>query len=133
MLVEEKIIGKGLAFLAYDKGFNCYGWSAFMYESKWHEEDDSYELENFDFRIPDKYWNERLKFCPQSLVQKWFREVHNIHIEIELAADCELNIFNPYIYQFTIYKDCQYHSDREFYEVFEDCLESALTFCFSLI
>ena len=133
MLVEEKIIEKDLAFLAYDKGFDCYGWSAFMYESKWHEEDDSYELENFDFRIPDKYWNERLKFCPQSLVQKWFREVHNIHIEIELAADCELNIFNPYIYQFAIYKDCQYHSDREFYEVFEDCLESALTFCFSLI
>ena len=133
MLVEEKIIGKGLSFLAYDKGFNCYGWSAFMYESKWHEEDDSYELENFDFRIPYKYWNERLKFCPQSLVQKWFREVHNIHIEIELASDCELNVFTPYIYQFSIYKDCNYNSDREFYEVFEDCLESALTFCFSLI
>lgn len=133
MLVEEKIIGKDLAFIAYDKGFNCYGWSAFMYESKWHEEDDSYELEGFNFRIPDKYWNARLKFCPQSLVQKWFREVHNIHIEIKLASDCELNIFNPYIYQFSIYKDCQYHSDGEFYEVFEDCLESALTFCFSLI
>lgn len=38
MLVEEKIIGKDLAFIAYDKGFNCYGWSAFMYESKWHED-----------------------------------------------------------------------------------------------
>ena len=133
MLVEEKIIGKDLAFIAYDKGFNCYGWSAFMYESKWHEEDDSYELEGFNFRIPNKYWDARLKFCPQSLVQKWFREVHNIHIEIKLASDCELNIFNPYIYQFSIYKDCQYHSDRKFYEVFEDCLESALTFCFSLI
>lgn len=127
MLVEEKIIGKDLAFIAYDKGFNCYGWSAFMYESKWHEEDDSYELEGFDFRIPDKYWDARLKFCPQSLVQKWFREVHNIHIEIDLAS------YNPYIYQFSIYKDCQYHSDREFYEVFEDCLESALMLCFSLI
>lgn len=133
-VVEEKIISKDLAFIAFDKDFDCYGWSAYLSECIWHEEEDTFELLDFDnLIIPEKYWDERLKFCPQSLVQKWFRDKHNLHIEIELASDCELNIFNPYIYQFAIYKDCKYNADREFYESYEECLEAALLFCFSLI
>jgi len=133
MLVEEKIISKELAFLAYDKGFDCCGYSAFIYESKWYEEDDSYELEELGVRIPNKYWDGKLKFCPQSLLQKWLREVHNIHIEIEVASDYELNMHMPYIYQFFLYKDGVGDCNREFYESYEDCLEKALMFALSLI
>jgi len=37
MLVEEKIIDFKTSKLAFEKGFDCYGWSAFMYESKFIE------------------------------------------------------------------------------------------------
>lgn len=62
----------------------------------------------------------------QSLLQKWLRETHNIHIGIELATDYELNTLLPYVYQVGIYKDGNYHVDREFYDTFEQALESGL-------
>lgn len=62
----------------------------------------------------------------QSLLQKWLRETHNIHIGITLASDYELNILIPYVYEIYIYKDGIYHVNREFYDTYEQALESGL-------
>ena len=132
-MLEEKYISKELSYLAFDFGFECHGYSIFNYENKWRKKDDTYFIKDLNWRIPNKYWDSKLRYCPLSLLQKWFRDNHNLHIEIELASDCELNIFNPYIYQFSIYKDCNYHCDREFYESYEECLEAAMVFSFSLL
>ena len=59
-------------------------------------------------------------------IQKWLREVKQTFIEIELYADCELNIVIPYIYQISLYLNGNYNIDREFYETYEEALEAGL-------
>lgn len=61
-----------------------------------------------------------------SLAQKWIREDHNTHIEIEAACDCELMILMPYVYQFYIYIDGDGYFDGLFYNTYEICLEAAI-------
>ena len=56
-------------------------------------------------------------------IHKWLREKKQTFIEIELYADCELNIAIPYIYQFNIYINGNFNVNREFYETYEDALE----------
>ena len=77
---------------------------------------------------------EDFAFAPtQSELQKWLRDNHNIHIEIELASDEELNILIPYVYQFSVYKDGKGTFDREFYEKYEETLEVSLNKSLELI
>lgn len=62
----------------------------------------------------------------QSVLQKWLRDVHNIHIEIELASDEELDILIPYVYQWDFYKNGFITINREFYNSYEEALEVSL-------
>ena len=137
MLVELEIVKLETAILALEKGFDCYGWSAYMYEAKYHEDSDMYELEDIKYMIPDKYWTSKLKLCPQSLIQKWLREKYNIIIwvaplEIQTAGKEGLR----YTWVISKSNDLKYEkSDKSplGFLSFEEALEKALTVGLSLI
>lgn len=133
MLVEEKIINFRTSKLAFEKGFDCYGWSAFMYESKFIENGSYYLLEYKRIKVPEKYWDSRLKFCPQSLLQKWLRDIHGIQIDI---FDFIIRFDNP----ITKYDYCVRHKMVRYekamavgYVSYENALEAALLVALSLI
>ena len=71
--LEEKLISFETAKLAKKKGFNVH--------CRWYFDDENGDLyENEDF--PYNSWNGSLFAPTQSLLQKWLREVHSIHIEV---------------------------------------------------
>lgn len=69
----------------------------------------------------------------QSLLQKWLREKHNIHIEITLPVDDELKYCTPISFEFmVVYKNKDYY-DGLFYDKYEEALEAALLKALQLI
>jgi hypothetical protein len=68
----------------------------------------------------------------QNLLQKYFRDLHKIHIEINLA-----NNNGDYYFEIEhIVKDAYnilHYDDGIFYNNYEQCLEQALTKCFKFI
>lgn len=140
MLVELEIIKLDTAILALEKGFDCYGWSAYMYEAKYHEDSNEWELEDIKYMIPDKYWSDKLKLCPQALLQKWLREKQGLNIQIltfNNLNDCvkEISGYNVNVrkgYCFEIFENKSFGL-TEFYNTYEEALESAINCCLSLI
>lgn len=82
-MIEEDIIELETAVNAFNKGFDCYGWSVFMFEAKYLEEESCYLIDYKDIKIPEQYWDSRLKLCPQSLLQKWLREECGVFVGVE--------------------------------------------------
>ena len=115
----DELVSLETAKLAYEKGFNIITYPFY---------------EQFDIKLNrHKNLHEGYSAPTQSLLQRWLREKHNIHIEIELASDHELNILIPYIYQFDIYKDGDGVFDRNFYNTYEEALEVGLYEALKLI
>lgn len=125
--MKEPLVGFKTAKLAKKKGFPQ-TFLHFQYinlkKSKWklYSSTDADELDN-SIGIGESI---RCSAPTQSLLQKWLRETHNIHIGITLASDYELNILIPYVYEIYIYKNGIYHVNREFYDTYEQALESGL-------
>ena len=105
--MKEQLISFETAKLAKEKGFNI----------KIYKNTIDYELNP----------------PTQSLLQKWLREVHKIHIEIEIAADEELVNIIPFIYQISIYKQKEGYFPRDFYNTYEEALEEGLLEALKLI
>ena len=69
----------------------------------------------------------------QSLLQKWLREKHNIHIEIDLDTDDRFYILKPYKYVVDIYQDVDHKFIKELIDSYEEALEIGLQEAFKLI
>ena len=69
----------------------------------------------------------------QSLLQKWLREKHNIHIEIDLDIDDRFYILKPYKYVVDIYQDVDHKFIKELIDSYEEALEIGLQEAFKLI
>lgn len=131
----SQLITKETAILAKEKGFPY-----LSYIQAYYIEDElifEYESEHEYINGVKHCWEDKLipiyPALQQSLLQKWLREEHNIHIEIELASDEECWIIQPYIYQWNFYKDGNITIDREFYNSYEEALEEALQKALKLI
>lgn len=125
--MKEPLVGFKTAKLAKKKGFpQTFLHSQYinLKKSKWklYSSTDADELDN-SIGIGESI---RCSAPTQSLLQKWLRETYNIHIGITLASDYELNILIPYVYEIYIYKNGIYHVNREFYDTYEQALESGL-------
>ena len=126
--MEEQLISFETAKLAKEKGYNIT--NIFSYD------ETSGIMLPKDPTYPGWHCYALEGVCPaptQSLLQKWLREKHNIHIEIEIASDEELNIIQPYVYQWDFYKNGNITIGREFYDSYEEALEVGLLEALKLI
>lgn len=129
--MQEQLISFETAKLAKEKGFN----QLFVYfYNKESEKSSNYELNDVN---PPQYQNtDNISFgaVTQSLLQKWLRDIHNIHIYInvdfftnEISYIWEIFYFNKN------YKSVLKNSDYVKYRTYEDALEQCLKESLKLI
>lgn len=139
--MKDKLISIKNALLAKEKGFNLetiYYYS--LHKNVMEKSDHSgincvYSIENrlnsYNLLYP---YNKNICDAPtQSLLHKWLRDVHNTFIGISIMTDCELNVLLPFIYQFDVTKDGKSYFDHDFYDSYEDAMESAISYSLILI
>lgn len=107
--MEDDIIKIETAKLAKEKGFNK------IYFNKYASNGELYEVDNFP---------------TQSLLQKWLRKNHNIHIEIKFFHNSE-----QYGYTILHIKNGEYTRSFGYweYKTYESALEDALIYSLKLI
>jgi len=110
-----------IACLARDKGFNLTTW-------EWYEDKSNYfyEKPHPDHKLD---WNnnfENTVSAPsQSKLQRWLREVHNIHIWIN-----PISLGN---FKYHLFKDGGYIFSKDGYESYESAMEDVLENALCLI
>ena len=126
--MEDQLISFETAKLAKEKGFD---WKVrFSYGKKEEVSKESlngYEDDNFNF-YKGTYW--QISAPTQSLLQKWLREKHNIHITIDLLN----NSFEEF--GFTIsypWREYINNINEDLKKPYEEALEEALVESLKLI
>ena len=119
----EYLISFETARLAKEKGFNleCRKYNRIGNLYLPHAYIDKKDL-SFTFPAPT-----------QSLLQKWLRDIHNIHISIDLSSDEELKTLIPFSYEAMIYYNSEIVVVRHFFDTYEEALEEALKQSLKLI
>ena len=143
--MEEQLINFKTAKLAKEKGFNR---QCFYYYDKTEKLIEPYEENgsstDVEFRVNltdllDNYnegYRENYSASTQSLLQKWLRETHQLHLEIQVQDYVETpkfywNIFGAYKNNKMII--CIANSPREDYVSYEEALEAGLQKALSCI
>ena len=132
--MKEQLINFETAKLAKEKRFNAQCFYYYKNGKLIEPYEENGSSTDIEFRVDltdlldnhNTTYSEKYSAPTQSLLQKWLREIHDIHIEIEASTDCELNVIIPYAYQWLAIKNGKYSHDLEFYDSFEECLEVAL-------
>ena len=137
--MQEKIITLKTAQLAKEKEFN---WSTPDYYGKYLGVANDYTSQSGGYdteRIVTNNWNDGWGSYPtrsedvecsaptQSLLQKWLREIHHIHITIEMVSivsETYCYIIRGNFPLINSYKDLDYEDTYE--SALEDALEKAL-------
>lgn len=128
--MEEELISFETANLAKEKGFDTtFGFAFYFDEEKWVPSLYIYTKEEKHLYIARP---------SQSLLQRWLREVHNIHIYIEpfwANEKVSKNIkITPESYcPWVIYDYIEEDDAPEFYETYEQALEAGLQEALKLI
>lgn len=128
-MIEEKLIEYSTAKLAKEKGFNhikanCFG-------------------DNMVYQLPEGILINALNgnttsgyiLAPtQSLLAKWLREVHNIHIEISFGHNEEDTWYDYYIHTIKLgFEDSILYESTAGIMNYEACLEEALIHALNMI
>lgn len=122
--MRDELVSRELAVLLKEKGFN---WKCNFYICRL----DSLSLDAVSLRTSKDYvnWNEDCQYDDyvsiptQSLAQRWFREVHNISIEVwynstDRAWEVDVWTMNP-VYEI--------EPEEVYYKTYELALEAGLT------
>ena len=95
--MEEELVGYNVAQLAHKKGFyietpfnyyNCPSYEKMQYgHGKYHDDELGYETINERYQWllknkPDRHIENKYSAPTQAFLQKWLRDLYNIHIEI---------------------------------------------------
>lgn len=121
--MEDKIVSYETAKLAKEIGFDISCDNYFYYEK-----------ENND--ILGKIYEDNKEFYyrpEQSLLQKWIREKHLLHIEIYGFVSSDEQTRQYYYCIRNMKKYCDLTDDSETFDTYEECLESALKYCLASI
>lgn len=125
--MEEQLIGQKLAKLAIKKGCNLpiYGNG---YE--FNDRDGNVFWTNTEFGISGKEKTKPIIVMTQSLLQKWLREVHEIHIENHFGKDKSSIWYNPKLFSLIKPNDGDDYYEESYEELVEleqkDSYEEAL-------
>lgn len=122
--MKEGIVLFETALLARDKGF--INGSDFYYDINteflyvWNDMIGSHGCKNGDYGI-------HIEAPKQSLLQKWIREVYNIHLTIKYKGYEDVNKYEVSVY------DGEYYQYSEIYSTYEIALEAGLLVALNLI
>lgn len=128
--MQEELISFETAKLAEEKGFNIKQLKGFWLNSKFNKDGDEIDWlrpikdsEILELRDSNKFeTGNPFIFRPtQSLLQKWLREVHNIHIEIHYGKDKTTVWFTPKL--FSLIKGKDGDSEDYYDELYEELVE----------
>jgi hypothetical protein len=129
--MKDELVELETAILAKEKGFdiNC-DWGVFIYKKEFSRDGNKIEIGTIEpaLNINNKDTNgsdiyDTVAKPTQTLLQKWLREVHNIHIGMRLRL-LKNNIYACEV----IYRDYQtYAASGGFEEVLEKALKEALS------
>lgn len=146
--MEDQLISFKTAKLAKEKGFN---WPTLYYHStnRGDRSADDIKRGYTGSGMPANDWNKSiddhisgidLYSAPiLSSLQKWFREVHKIHINIYVNGDNEGNEDVKWSYTYNVrydnslHDDAYYYIDDETFETYEEALKKGLLELFKLI
>lgn len=122
--MKEELISFETAKLAKEKGFLQTIWDYNVCDGFGNIHTIAY----FNSSHPDKEW---YALIPQSLLQRWLREEHGIHIEVYISDACN---FASGLYSFTsgIVSPIRLNSIEKF-ETYESALEYGLQEALKLI
>lgn len=108
--MEDQLISFETAKLAKEKGFKYgFGNGQKYYFPKTKELTENHRGDNY-------------AACTQSLLQKWLRDVHNIHIRI----DFEKIEYKPWYFSYHVKPKSKLYVSDETFNTYEEALESAL-------
>lgn len=131
--MEEKLISFDTAKLAKEKGFDEV-WCNYMYCIGYNTMEPDYDVIECDWRNNVK-GQFHLALAPtQSLLQKWLREKHNIHVTIHNIDSRILNGEYMFIinYDFIMSFDKNL-KPKQLFETYEEALEEGLMAGLNLI
>lgn len=139
--MKEQLITFETAKLAKEKGFDIQCHWYFTHKRKFPTSEDTYypnqtsKPQNWNDDSNLKFY-ERFSTPTQSLLQKWLRETHQLHLEIQVQDYVETPKF--YWDIFGNYKNnkmirCIANSPREDYVSYEEALETGLQKALSYI
>lgn len=123
--MTETLIGFELAKLSKEKKFEQY--TGLFYEN-------SSKINNAILARPNSYFGSdyRIIKCSQNLLQRWLREVHNIHICIDISINSKW-FYN--IYNLKDKRNCEFKESVNKFEfnTYEQALEQGLIEALKLI
>jgi hypothetical protein len=168
--MQEELIKSNLAKLANENAIKLQSEYFYVNEDLYllagdgdilYQLDSNYNIISTKYDCDGEFWfdenedeNEPIKYyaLTQSLVQKWFRDVHDMHIEIiytdfyymtydengEFMDEHNRDEFTYKIKHHLTHNKCTTYTTRRlscvtYLDTFEECLEQALTKCFELI
>ncbi len=118
--MKEQLISYDVAILAKEKGFGVIV-DKYLYTEKQFNEIDPYDhSREIDFNAYDN----KLSICTQSLLQKWLREVHKIHISISFMPDENQNKYQVQVHE--EFQETIILCYIEIYTTYEEALEEGL-------
>lgn len=126
--MEETLVGFQLAKLANKKGFNE------ICENAFYPSNNGYFPVNFSIKSDLSNYSNYFLRPTQSLLQKWLREKHHIHVEISWEYHMKW-FYGLYMAPYTIEDDViSWQTDEfELYDSYEAALENALFEALKLI
>lgn len=125
--MQEQLISFETAKLAKEKGFvDIVGnWRGKHYYNHLGQLDGDI-IESLRKTNRDKEEFQPIAAPTQSLLQKWLREEHQVHIEIDLDTDDAFYILKPYKYVIDVYQDVDHKFFKEYFDSYEEALERGL-------
>jgi len=129
--MKEQLVDKETAVLAKEKGFNEPCWD-FIDINNQEENVISWIGDTFEEKLELAIYFVKCYRPTQSLLQKWLREKHNLHIHISRLAE---GVWNVDIYKLAPIDDILMNNPLEFSnnKSFEDALEVGLYQALKLI
>ena len=123
--MKEELISLPTAILAKEKGYSL---SVTLYNDKYYN--SLGELKYVSYKVNLESYE--LEVPTQSLLQRWLREEHGIHIGIRRSVWNGQIEYNDFVYPFGSEKHTDTTLGNEF-DTFEDALENALQEALKLI
>lgn len=121
--MKEQLIKYDTAKLAKEKGFKSVGTPYYSHNGVLTTNDYNAQIiQNFDLGVPF----ERTHAVSQSIIQKWLREKHNIHVDVYRNAmgwQCNLDKADNGTF---ICEVEEYNEDNEYEDALEQGLQYAL-------
>ena len=136
-MITEDYVSFDVAKLLKEKGFNELCRCVYSPEGVFHKSNRTNIYDYYDNALLDEVGNSDYFLAPtQALVMKWLREVHNIHINLDIHWLYFANSKGwMYVIERILENGVEYidskgdENDKTFYSTYEEAAEAAIKYC----